>query len=36
MYPYRGYPESGGLMSYGVDLKDMYRRGAVYVWNWND
>ena len=31
MYPYRGYPESGGLMSYGVDLKDMYRRAAVYV-----
>ena len=31
IYPYRFYPESGGLMSYGVDLPDMYRRSATYV-----
>ena len=31
IYPYRFYPESGGLMSYGVDLSDMYRRSATYV-----
>src|SRR5262249_47265284 len=31
MYPYRFYPVSGGLMSYGVDLIDLYRRSASYV-----
>ena len=31
VYPYRSYPASGGLISYGVDLKDMYRRAATYV-----
>jgi putative ABC transport system substrate-binding protein len=25
------FPEAGGLISYGVDLGDMYRRTAVYV-----
>jgi len=31
IYPYRFYPESGGLMSYGFDVADMYRRSASYV-----
>ena len=25
------FPESGGLMSYGVSYSDMYRRAATYV-----
>jgi putative ABC transport system substrate-binding protein len=25
------YPEAGGLMSYGPDLNELYRRGAAYV-----
>ena len=25
------YIEAGGLMSYGVDTRDLYRRAAVYV-----
>jgi putative ABC transport system substrate-binding protein len=31
IYPYRVYPASGGLMSYGVDLEDLYRHAAAYV-----
>ena len=31
VYPYRFYPENGGLMSYGFDVPDMYRRSATYV-----
>jgi putative ABC transport system substrate-binding protein len=31
IYPYRFYPENGGLMSYGFDVPDMYRRSATYV-----
>jgi putative ABC transport system substrate-binding protein len=31
IYPYRFYPASGGLMSYGVDLIDLYRRSAAYI-----
>jgi putative ABC transport system substrate-binding protein len=31
MYPFREYVQSGGLMSYGSDLPDLYRRAAVYV-----
>jgi putative tryptophan/tyrosine transport system substrate-binding protein len=31
IYPYRFYTESGGLMSYGFDVPDMYRRSATYV-----
>ncbi len=31
VYPYRTYVARGGLMSYGVDSVDLYRRAAVYV-----
>jgi putative tryptophan/tyrosine transport system substrate-binding protein len=31
MYGQRLYPETGGLMSYGVDLRDSFRRAAAYV-----
>jgi putative ABC transport system substrate-binding protein len=31
VYPYRLYPKGGGLMSYGVDVLDMYRRSATYI-----
>jgi putative ABC transport system substrate-binding protein len=31
MYPWRQYVEIGGLMSYGTDLLDQYRRAAGYV-----
>jgi putative tryptophan/tyrosine transport system substrate-binding protein len=31
IYPYRFYPANGGLMSYGVDLIDLYRRSASYI-----
>jgi putative ABC transport system substrate-binding protein len=31
MYGYRGGVEAGGLMSYGADLGDSFRRVAVYV-----
>jgi putative ABC transport system substrate-binding protein len=31
IYPYRFYAESGGLMSYGFNVPDMYRRSATYV-----
>jgi putative tryptophan/tyrosine transport system substrate-binding protein len=31
MYPYREYIEAGGLMSYGANLPDLYRRAADYV-----
>jgi ABC-type uncharacterized transport system substrate-binding protein len=31
IYPYRYYVTSGGLMSYGVDVADAYRRAAMYV-----
>jgi putative ABC transport system substrate-binding protein len=31
IYPYRFYAEGGGLLSYGVDGVDIYRRGAEYA-----
>jgi len=31
IYPYSYYASSGGLMSYGVHLPDLYRRAASYV-----
>jgi putative tryptophan/tyrosine transport system substrate-binding protein len=31
IYPQKDYVESGGLMSYGTDSTDNYRRAAVYV-----
>jgi putative tryptophan/tyrosine transport system substrate-binding protein len=31
VYPYRYMAVEGGLMSYGVDLTDMYRRSASHV-----
>ena len=31
MYPYRDFPEAGGLMSYGIDLADSYHQLAIYA-----
>ena len=31
MFQVRDYAEAGGLMSYGADLADLYRRGAIHV-----
>jgi len=31
IYPFRYFPDDGGLMSYGIDLNDVWRRGATYV-----
>jgi putative ABC transport system substrate-binding protein len=31
VYPYRFFATDGGLMSYGVDLHDLFRRSASYV-----
>jgi putative ABC transport system substrate-binding protein len=31
IYGFREFVESGGLMSYGPDIPDLYRRAATYV-----
>jgi putative ABC transport system substrate-binding protein len=31
IYPHKEYVDEGGLMSYGEDFTDQYRRAAVYV-----
>jgi putative tryptophan/tyrosine transport system substrate-binding protein len=31
VYPYREFVEAGGLMAYGANIADDYRRGATYV-----
>ena len=31
VYPYRFFAEVGGLLSYGVDENDNFRRAATYV-----
>jgi len=31
VYPFRFFAVAGGLMSYGIDLIDLYRRSAAYV-----
>ena len=31
IYPHKEYVDEGGLMFYGADTTDLYRRAAVYV-----
>jgi putative tryptophan/tyrosine transport system substrate-binding protein len=31
IYPEKGFVEEGGLMSYGADYPDLYRKAAIYV-----
>ena len=31
IYPFRIFPLSGGLLSYGLDFPELYRQAAVYV-----
>jgi putative ABC transport system substrate-binding protein len=31
IYPYRYFAEAGGLISYGIDATDLFRRGASYI-----
>jgi putative ABC transport system substrate-binding protein len=31
VYPHSAYPRDGGLLSYGVEVVDIFRRAATYV-----
>ena len=31
IYPYRQFVEAGGLLSYGIDMANLYRRAASYA-----
>ena len=31
MFPFRSYVDAGGLMSYGPNVADLFRRAATYV-----
>jgi putative tryptophan/tyrosine transport system substrate-binding protein len=31
VYPFRSYADSGGLLTYGVDVQDQARRSAFYI-----
>ncbi len=31
VYPFRYFASSGGLMSYGIEIEDLFRRSADYV-----
>jgi putative tryptophan/tyrosine transport system substrate-binding protein len=31
IFPYKGFPQAGGLMSFGPDLDDLVRRAPIYV-----
>ena len=31
VYPFKSFTESGGLMSYGIDRVDLFRRSASYI-----
>ena len=31
VYPFRSFAASGGLMSYGTDVAEVFRRAAAYV-----
>ena len=31
VFPFRGYVDAGGLMSYGLNVADLFRRSAIFV-----
>jgi putative tryptophan/tyrosine transport system substrate-binding protein len=31
VYPFKSFTENGGLMSYGIDRADLFRRSASYI-----